>query len=501
VLDHNAGRHAEDALTSSAWTERARERAVRALSAATAVFCRVRLGPEFRVERISPSVRRLTGYGVDDFLAEPELIRRVVHPDDRLRLESILGDPAQAAAQTGLRVVHRDGRILQTEHVALIVHDNRGDAIAIELLVRDVTGFGAETDSDSENADGGADDDSSAVAYLADRDGFLRVSTGIDQLTGFSADEWMRQSALWRERLHPDDRARVQFLATAGAAGQPWQAEYRWVARDGRVIWIRQASAPICRAGEVVCVQGLMLDSTPLKQTEPVGAADRMDAIGKLAGVVAHDFNNLLTIVLGYAEMLLETFRDSEPSRGNLIEIKNAAEAAARITSQLLATSGRQALSLTRADVNEVIRGAAETLHQLAGGEIDLRFDLGPDVPAVDIDVRQFERVLRNLVSDAREALPNGGYMRIGTRTAVRTEGPEIVLTVWDSRPRPSNDALATMFEPSLATKKLPRGGGLNRAAVHGIVLQMGGRILADSPPSGGLLYQIRLPVKTDHAE
>jgi signal transduction histidine kinase len=308
----------------------------------------------------------------------------------------------------------------------------------------------------------------------------------------------MRQPALWRERLHPDDRARVQFLATAGAAGQSWQADYRWIARDGGVIWIRQASAPIrSRSGDLVCVHGLMLDSTPLKRSQPVTpAVDRMDAVSKVAGVVSHDFNNLLTIVLGYAEVLLETFRESGPARANLVEIRNASEAAARITSQLLAASGRQALSPSRVDVNDLIRGTADTLHQLAGGEIDVRFDLAPELPIVEIDMKQLERVLRNLVSDAREALPNGGRMRICTQLAMSSGGPEVSLTIADSRPRLSDDALATIFEPSLATKKSPRGGGLNRAAVYGIVLQMGGRIFVEGPASGGLTYEIRLPVK-----
>jgi len=462
------------------------------------VFCRVRLYPALRIEQISPSVRRLTGYGAEDFLAEPELIRRAVHPDDRSRLETILGDPVQAAVQSGLRVVHRDGRILQTEHAALIVRDDRGEARSLELLIRDVTTLGGAESAPDTQTVGDTTDEVPGVAYLADRGGFLRVSRGIETLTGFSADEWMRQPALWRERLHPDDRARVQFLATAGAAGQSWQAEYRWIARAGGVIWIRQASAPIrSRSGEVVWVQGLMLDSTPLKRARPLTVAvDRMDAVGRFAGVVSHDFNNLLTIMLGYAELLLETFRESGPARANLVEIRNAAEAAARITNQLLAASGSQALSPSRVDVNDLIRGAADTLHQLAGGEIDLRFDLAPELPIVEVDMKQLERVLRNLVSDAREALPGGGRMRIGTQLAAGSEGPEVSLTVGDSRPHLSEDALATIFEPCLATKKSPRGGGLNRAAVYGIVLQMGGRICAESPPGGGLTYEIRLPVR-----
>jgi signal transduction histidine kinase len=225
-----------------------------------------------------------------------------------------------------------------------------------------------------------------------------------------------------------------------------------------------------------------------------------MEAIGRLAGVVAHDFNNLLTVVLGHSEMLLETFGESGATRSSVLEIKNAAEMAARITSQLLAVSSRQALALADVDVNDVIRDLADTLHQLAGGEIDLRFDLASELPLVEADVKQLERVVRNLVVDAREALSSSGRITIATRAMPRGKRLEVALTVADTRPAPpangGNGGYA--FEPAIASKRLPRGSGLNRAAIYGIITQSGGRISITSPPGGGLTFTVLLPAKRD---
>jgi signal transduction histidine kinase len=109
--------------------------------------------------------------------------------------------------------------------------------------------------------------------------------------------------------------------------------------------------------------------------------------------------------------------------------------------------------------------------------------------------VKQLERVLRHLVADARDALPSGGRLTIATRLALRSDGHDVVLSITDSRSRMTDDPATSVFEPTISTKKTARGAGLNRAAVYGIVLQMGGQITVDSSPAGGLTFTIRLPV------
>jgi PAS domain S-box-containing protein len=461
------------------------------LERAAVGFYRVRLQPHFRVEEVSYGVERLTGYTSDELASEPELLRRMVHPEDRRRLDLLLSDPSELAAHSRIRLVHRDGGVVHTEHVAFVTRDELGAPARVEGIVRDVT---AVHGAPGRSAIAGDLQDLPSAIYLAEPSGFVALTSSIEDITGFSADEWVRQPTLWAERLHPDDRARVLFLSTAGAVGHAWQAEYRWLARDGRVVRIRQTSAPIRNGGgDVICLQGMLLPESAWEASTGASPdAERMDAMAKLAGVVAHDLNNLLTVVLGHSEMLLDMLSESGRTRESALEIRNAGETAARITHQLLALSGHQALAPKTVDLNELILDAADALHQLAGS-MELRFDLASSLPPVDVDTRQMERVLRNLVMDARDATPVGGRLTLATRPRHGSER-EVVLTAADARPLLPDDALAAIFEPTLSGRKSPRGSGLNRAAVHGIVQQHRGRISVDQSSMGGLTFTIVLP-------
>lgn len=462
------------------------------LARAAVGFYRVRVQPYVRVEQVSYGVERLTGYSADEFAAEPDLVRRIVHPEDRRRLDLLLADPSELPTQSRLRLVHRDGGVVHTEHVAFVTRDEFGAPARIEGLVRDVTALHG---TPGRTAVPGDAEDLPAATYLAEPSGFVALSASIEELTGFAADEWIRQPTLWAERIHPDDRARVLFLSTAGAVGHAWQAEYRWLARDGRVVRIRQTSAPVRNGGgEVICLQGILLGETASEGG--IGGppdAQRMDAMARLAGVVAHDLNNLLTVVLGHSEMLLDSLSESGRTRESALEIRNAGEAAARITNQLLALSGHQALAAKLVDLNELIAETADALHQLAGA-LEVRFDLASSLPPMEMDARQIERVLRNLVVDAREAMPGGGRLTVSTR-ARHGSHPEVLLTVSDSRPLIPDEAVAAIFEPTLTGRKCPRGTGLNRAAVHGIVMQHGGRISVDQSSLGGLTFTMAFPI------
>lgn len=463
-----------------------------ALERAAIGFYRVRLQPDLRVEDVTHGVEWLTGYTADEFSAEPDLLRRIVHPEDRPRLEVVLADPAELPTESRVRIVHRDGGVLHVEHVAFVTRDEHGTPVRVEGLIRDVTALHGVPGRAAMPGDLEA---LPAAIYLAEPSGIAGVSSAIEDITGYTADEWIRQPTLWAERLHPDDRARVLFLSTAGAVGHAWQAEYRWLARDGRVVRLRQTSAPIRNgADEVICQQGMLLPDRAWEAATAAApdAQQRMDAMARLAGVVAHDLNNLLTVVLGHSEMLLDSLSESGLTRESALEIRNAGETAARITNQLLALSGHQALAPRMVDVNELICESAEALHQLAA-PVELRFDLGSTLPPIAVDPRQLERVLRNLVVDAREAMAGGGRVTVTTRARLGRQR-EVVLTVADARPLLADDALASIFEPTLGVRKSPRGSGLNRAAVHGIVTQHGGHVSVDQASVGGLTFTIALP-------
>lgn len=223
-------------------------------------------------------------------------------------------------------------------------------------------------------------------------------------------------------------------------------------------------------------------------------ADDRMEAIATLAGVVAHDFSNVLTVILGHTDLLLDACRDDDAVRSSLLEIQNAAGAGARVASDLLAISQRQALHPSPVDLNDVVRALSETVCQIAGDAIDVRVDLAVSLPAVDVDRAQLERVLRALVVHARDAMPDGGRLLLTTSLAPRDGGgADVVLTMTDSGAR----ATGRTIEPVFTGKKPGRGAGLALATAYGIIRQSGGQMTVTQPADRGAVITITLPART----
>lgn len=207
-----------------------------------------------------------------------------------------------------------------------------------------------------------------------------------------------------------------------------------------------------------------------------------MDAIARLAGVVSHDFNNLLTIILGHTDMLLDVCRDNDAVRSSVLEIKNAAESGARVTNDLLAISQRQSLSTAPVDLNNVIRHAAETLCQILGEQIDVRFDLALDLPLVEVDAAQYERVLRSIAVHAREMMPQGGRLTITTTLERHANYSEVVLRATDTAAHTATRSAEPMFTGT----KPSRGAGLALTTAYGIIHQSGGAMTVEQRSGRG---------------
>jgi two-component system cell cycle sensor histidine kinase/response regulator CckA len=225
--------------------------------------------------------------------------------------------------------------------------------------------------------------------------------------------------------------------------------------------------------------------------------AERMDAVARLAGVVAHDFNNLLTVIIGHAEILLDAVDPSDTVRRDALEIKNAADAAARISDQLLAISRSQAIMAHPVDLNELVRGLVETLQQIAGHGVDLWFDFDANLPLAEIDERRIERVIRTLVASARDAVKGRGRIKLATRGSETPERREVLLIVSDSRGTMTDEACARACEPVLDVAKLGRGTSLALAAAYGMVAQSGGSLRFEHDADGARAV-LALPVPPD---
>ncbi|MGB9604920.1 MAG: PAS domain S-box protein [Bryobacteraceae bacterium] len=272
--------------------------------------------------------------------------------------------------------------------------------------------------------------------------------------------------------------------------------------KDGRPLQVEIWGAPLRQADGVTGgVLLLFADVTERKWLEAqLREAQKMEAIGRLAGGVAHDFNNLLTIISGYGELLLSQV--DENLREDVRAILEGAERATAITRQLLALSRRQVTQPRVLDLNAIILGMEKILRRAIGEDVKLELALRPSLWPVKADPAQLEQVLLNLAVNARDAMPRGGRLVITTANCSRTEaaalnlpaGQYVRLTVRDTGQGMDPEACRRIFEPFFSTKPSEKNVGLGLAIVYGIVKQSGGEIFVDSRPGEGSVFTIYLP-------
>jgi two-component system cell cycle sensor histidine kinase/response regulator CckA len=238
--------------------------------------------------------------------------------------------------------------------------------------------------------------------------------------------------------------------------------------------------------------------------------AQKMDAVGRLAGGVAHDFNNLLTIITSYSELAMDSVTPGSTTQNRLQEILSAARRAAELTRQLLAYSRNQPQALRVAELNPVVSTIVKTLHRLIGEDIELTFVPGEPMGRVRLDPMQIEQILMNLAANARDAMPEGGRCTIATsnvrldeeyvchKNAAIPVGVYAVLTVSDTGTGISQDHMPHIFEPFYTTKPSGQGTGLGLATVYGIVKQNHGFVWAYSEAGMGTVFKIYLPCVQD---
>lgn len=221
---------------------------------------------------------------------------------------------------------------------------------------------------------------------------------------------------------------------------------------------------------------------------------ERADAIDQLAGTLAHEFSNLLTAMTGQLELLLDRFPDSGSERQLLLDLKAGADAAGRMSRQLLAISGRQAMTPEPTDLNALVQESADVLQQIAGGTAEVRLDLASAVPPLAIDPRLIRQSLFGLVAAARDGLAGDGRITVSTVVEKDLLGPSVRLSVADTRPWSDRD-IARIFEPQPSTGRQPRGAGMALAAIRGTVRQCGARITCERVAPIGIAFHLRFPL------
>ena len=241
------------------------------------------------------------------------------------------------------------------------------------------------------------------------------------------------------------------------------------------------------------------------KRHDELRQAQKLEAIGRLAGGVAHDFNNLLTAIKGYGDLLMEDLEPDDRRREDVDEILKAADRAASLTKQLLAFGRRQVVAVRVISLDRVVAGTEKMLQRLIGEDIEFTTSLGQTAGFVRADQSQIEQVLLNLVVNARDAMPKGGKLSIelgqvefsdagGRRHGTLQPGPYTRLSVSDTGCGMSDDVRSRIFEPFFTTKEEGRGTGLGLAMVYGVVEQLGGGIDIDTAIDRGTTFHVYLP-------
>ena len=288
--------------------------------------------------------------------------------------------------------------------------------------------------------------------------------------------------------------------------------------KNGELYYVEESICPIRDAdGRITHFISNGRDLTERMRLEAqLMQAQKMDAVGRLAGGVAHDFNNLLTIITSYSELALDEIGQEAPVAAKIQEILLAARRAADLTRQLLGFSRKQPRALRVVDLNQVLTTIAKTLHRLIGEDIDFSFQPGWGMGQVRVDPVQIEQILMNLASNARDAMPEGGRLRIETSNVVLDDqfthhkevaippGRYALITVIDSGEGIPPEHLPHIFEPFYTTKPTGEGTGLGLATVYGIVKQNRGFIWAYSEPGMGTTFKIYLPCisgQSSHSE
>jgi signal transduction histidine kinase len=234
-----------------------------------------------------------------------------------------------------------------------------------------------------------------------------------------------------------------------------------------------------------------------LRQSEDrLRHAQKMEAVGRLAGGVAHDFNNLLTMMIGRIELVLDELHSDDGLRRDVLLIQGAAESAATLTRQLLAFGRKQVLQIRLLDINQVVGNFEGMLQHLIGEQVILATRLEGGLRAVRADPGQMEQILVNLVINARDAMPEGGTITIETTTGTMpgTDAPCTVIAVHDTGTGMTPDVQARVFEPFFTTKDAGKGTGLGLATVYGIVKQHDGEVELESAPGHGSTFRVFLP-------
>ncbi len=459
---------------------------------------------------VNQAARTEYGYSEREFL--DMRITSIRTPEDAQMLLRFLSGPLKSQEVTGpWRHRRKDGSLLIATAYAYEITYNRRPARLILIkniseqkkLEQQVRLFAAAVADASESVmitDANLDPPGPRIVF---------VNGAFTAMTGYTPEEVIGRVPSFLQGIKTEriTLSRINRDLAATGTSSYSSINYR---KDGTEYMVEWQVTPLRDdSGAITHFLSIQRDVTERNRLlEQFHQAQKMEAVGRLAGGVAHDFNNLLTIILGYTGLLTVEFSKLKLGDSKLVRsvegIQQASEKAAALTTQLLAFSRKQVLRTRIVDLNPFVANLEGLLRRLIGEDIDIAFVQGPQLARVQVDTNQFEQALMNLAVNARDAMPYGGMLTIETRnTEVSTRyaaltsvkpGKYVLVSVTDTGTGMDEETRSRIFEPFFTTKEAGRGTGLGLAMVYGFVKQNGGTITVYSEPGRGACFKMYLP-------
>ena len=461
----------------------------------------------------------LYGYTRESFPGGVEVWERGVHPEDRARAtaECNAALSGERPFDTEFRVVRPDGTVIHVKADGLVLRDSGGTALRMIGLNRDVT--------ERVRADVRRREDARLIAesQRAARAGWYSLDIGsgtwqsspqLDEIFGLPPG-FTRDIPGWLQVVHPDDRAMMldHFQRHVLQESHPFDHQYPVVRlSDGAELWVHGRGAlSVDASGTPLSMSGLIQDISVMKAAEAererleahLQHAQKMEAIGTLAGGVAHDFNNILGGVLGGLSLLEMELADRGVASADIENMKALVQRGADLAKQLLGFARRGRYDAKPLDLERVVRETGAMFGR-SRPDVTLHYDFAPGLDAVLMDHTQLEQVLLNLFLNAGQAMPAGGPVLVSAGNTALTEseaaalqvepGPFVRLVVADSGTGMDSATKARIFEPFFTTKPAGHGSGLGLASTYGIVRNHGGAISVESEPGKGAAFTILVP-------
>lgn len=483
------------------------------------------------VEFVSENTEKTFGYSVEEFLSGDVPYVQIVHPDDKERVAQEVSDFSADDSLTAFRhepyrIVAKDGTVRWIDDRTTIRRNAQGRITHYQGIVLDITKQmqAEERLRERENFFSGTLNDMLTFVAVLEPDGKIIFinNTALD-IAGIKLKDlrgetlydtfWWQYSEEARQTIKNDiEECRSKKILSHEIEIQ--------IAR-GNLTWIDFSMHPIIdESGKVEYLVAEARDITEHKKAEEEKAnleaelnqAQKMEAVGRLAGGVAHDFNNMLSVIRGYAELMRQMMSPNDPLLNDLKEIEKAANRAADITRQLLAFSRKQVIAPKIVELNSIIADMKKMIARLIGEDIDILFVPGPDLWKTKVDPSQIDQIMANLAVNARDAMPDGGKLTIETANVIFDEaycaehtgfvpGWFVMLAVSDDGTGMDKETQTHIFEPFFTTKGEGAGTGLGLSTVYGIAKQNNGFVNVYSEPGQGTTFKVYLPISADEGK